>query len=112
VIAIIVQVLSSLTPEAIKRSVRLGLLGAVACVASALGADLRVVLIGAGLASVLARRSESHGASAPTWLPTLGVAATGGLSCAVPVSLAMLFLAFLKIGAIVFGSGYVLLALA
>lgn len=38
------------------------------------------------------------------------VAATSVLAAAVPVSLSALFLAFLRFGAVIFGSGYVLLA--
>jgi chromate transporter len=43
-------------------------------------------------------------------MTTLAAAAGAGVSAAAPASLTKLFLVFLKIGALVFGSGYVLLA--
>ena len=42
--------------------------------------------------------------------PTVAAATSGAAAIAVPFSLGSLFLVFLKIGAVVFGSGYVLLA--
>jgi len=51
--------------------------------------------------------SENH---VSTFLPWFGAAAAAPLAQAVPVSLSGLFLIFLKIGAVLYGSGYVLLA--
>jgi chromate transporter len=111
VIAIVVQAISGLAPKAVKKSVPLGVLGFLACVASALHMDAILVLLGGGTASVMARQLARAKGAAPAISPgILGGLAVGSASVAVPVSLTTLFLTFLKIGALVFGSGYVLLA--
>jgi chromate transporter len=111
VIAIVADALRGLVPKAIK-SKALGALAALACVASALGVEPLVVLVGAGTLALFVERGRG-GAKPPArsaWtLPALGGAATAA-SAVVPVSLLGLFLVFLKLGATVFGSGYVLLA--
>jgi chromate transporter len=70
------------------------------------------VLLGAGAAAMLARRLREGGREdeAPAIAPLLASAAATVGPAATPFSLLGLFLVFLKIGAIVFGSGYVLLA--
>jgi chromate transporter len=110
VIAVIAQALWNLAPKAIKWSIWLGLLGLAACAAFALGVDAVVVLLVGGAATVIARRLAGDVASARSLFPTLSAAAATGASAAAPVTLATLFLTFLKVGAVVFGSGYVLLA--
>jgi chromate transporter len=111
VIAVVAQALWSLAPKATKKSPWLVALAAVACAAFALGADALAVLLGAGVVSIaargLARRDGAHALS-----PALLAAATASTVAAVtePASLGLLFLVFLKLGAVVFGSGYVLLA--
>jgi chromate transporter len=110
VIAVVAQALWGLAPKATKKSPWLVALGAVACAAFALGLDALAVLVGAGVASVvaqgLAKRDGAHALS-----PGLLAAATAtGVALAEPASLGLLFLVFLKLGAVVFGSGYVLLA--
>jgi chromate transporter len=108
VIGVVAQALWSLAPKAIKKSLWLGALGALACAASALDVDALVVLVGAGAASVVVRRVRKTGGVARGIL--LGGVTGGGASVAAHVSLLAIFLSFLKIGAVVFGSGYVLLA--
>jgi chromate transporter len=111
VIAVIAQGLSALAPRALKKSVRLGVLGVLACVASAFGADALLVLLGGGIASVLTHRIAIKSDAARSIDPSvLGALALGGATLAAPVSLVTLFLTFLKFGAVIFGSGYVLLA--
>ncbi|MGO9712671.1 MAG: chromate transporter [Polyangiaceae bacterium] len=111
VIAVVVQALWGLAPKAIKKSVWLGVLGLLACVASALGAEALLVLLGGGVASVLANQVANRKDGVRSFSPgVLAGLAASGASVAVPVTLATLFLTFLKIGAVVFGSGYVLLA--
>jgi chromate transporter len=111
VIAVVVQALSGLAPKAIKKSVGLGVLALVTGAASALGAEALLVLIGGGVASALATQVANRDDSPRAFSPgVLGGLAAGGASVAAPVSLGTLFLTFLKIGATVFGSGYVLLA--
>lgn len=104
VIAVLVQALASLAPKAVK-SAGLGALGVAACAASALGAAPIAVLAGAGAVWALAGlRARREGAGMLLAAPALAASASA------PVSLGALFLLFAKVGALVFGSGYVLLA--
>lgn len=111
VVTIVAQALWRLALKAVK-SKWLGFLGALACIAAVLGVDALVVLLGAGAASAVARRWRSSGPKPTTphqaWLWPVLAGATA--APAASVSLGVLFLTFLKIGALVFGSGYVLLA--
>ena len=109
VIAVVAQALWGLLPKAIKKSWWLALVAAGAAAASALGIDAVVVLLGAGLVTVVARRIAQDGKDGVHAL--LAGLAPGAVAVAAPAGgLPMLFLTFLKIGAVVFGSGYVLLA--
>jgi chromate transporter len=111
VIAVVAQALWGLAPRAIKKSFWLGALGLLACVAFALYARPLLVLLGGGVASILASRLANKKDAAHSLAPSiLGGLAAGGASVASPVSLITLFLTFVKVGAVVFGSGYVLLA--
>jgi chromate transporter len=109
VMAVVADALRGLAPKAIK-SKALGVLAALACVASALGVEPLVVLFGAGAIAIATRRfgAKRDAASVFTLPAVAGVAKTA--TAIVPVTLLRLFLTFLKIGATVFGSGYVLLA--
>lgn len=89
VIAIVVQALWGLAPKAIKRSRWLAALGIAAAVAAFFGVDALAVMLCAGVLAVVAKQRATPIAA---------------------VDLGMLFLTFLKLGAIVFGSGYVLVA--
>jgi chromate transporter len=109
VIAMIAQALWSLAPKAIKKSFPLGLLGLGACLASALKVDALVVLMSAGVASLTWARLARGDRTARAVL--FGGIAGSGAAAAAPVGLLKIFLSFLKIGSVVFGSGYVLLAL-
>jgi len=108
ILAVVVQALWKLAPAA-ARTWPLRFLGAVAVAASALGVNELLILFGAGgLLAVVRAWSTRSGASlrqvvpvAPLFaatVPTLAVSASG------------LFWVFLKIGSVLFGSGYVLLA--
>jgi chromate transporter len=108
VIAVVAQALWGLAPKAVKKSVWLGALGIAAFAASALGVEALVVLVGAGVGTVAQRRIEKGHSAAGAIL--LGGWAGTGVTMAAPVTLLSLFLSFLKTGALVFGSGYVLLA--
>ena len=92
VIAIVLQAVWGLAPKALKRSWWLGAIGAAAVVASLFGVNGMAVLLGAGVLAA-GRRALERSAPVPALVP-----------------LGPLFLAFLKLGAVVFGSGYVLLA--
>lgn len=109
VIAIVAQALLGLAPKALKRSRWLALLAVAAGAATALGVDALLVLLGAGAlaAAPAARRAYPDGTSRPL---LLGPLVAAGASPPVAVGLGALFLVFLKLGAVVFGSGYVLVA--
>jgi chromate transporter len=110
VIAVVAQALWSLAPKATKKSPWLVALGAAACAAFALGVDALAVLLGAGAASLaaqaIARRDGLRSLHPALLAATMG----SGAAATEPASLGLLFLVFLKLGAVVFGSGYVLLA--
>jgi chromate transporter len=100
VIAVVVQALWQLGRAAARSALLAGvvILGVLASVA---GAHEIAVLVAGGLASVVARRGPRVLSVIP-----LGAAAPA----VVPFGLGALFLFFLKVGAVLFGSGYVLLA--
>jgi len=110
VIAIILQALWSLARTAIK-SKFLALIGVLAVVLSGFGIAPLIVLAIAGISSGAASWLKRRGDVSLAVIPTFGKLGLllGTAAAAVPVSLVRLFLSFLKIGAIVFGSGYVLL---
>ena len=105
VIAVVAQALWGLAPKAVKSKL-LGALAVVACAGAALGAPPVAVLLATGGAAILAGRAFAKRDAVWLLLPSVATAA----SAAAPVSLLALFLTFAKIGATVFGSGYVLLA--
>jgi chromate transporter len=112
ILAVVVQALWNLVPAAARTSA-LRILGAAAVVASALGGNELAILFGAGtlsaaLAAARARRGAPLGQLVPA-LPLVAGAA-GAAATTAAVSLSGLFWVFLKIGSILFGSGYVLLA--
>jgi chromate transporter len=100
ILAVIVQAIWGLAPKAAKSGL-LRLLGVSAFVAAAVGVHELVVLLVVGLFSLLAGRPPAQGRA----MLVLPLAAT-----ATPVTLPALFGVFLKIGSVLFGSGYVLLA--
>ena len=111
VVAVVAQAIWTLFPKA-ARSTVLRVLGAVALACAALGVDELVVLFGTGLAALLA---SVRGPRAPEAQEgaLFGLASAGGLALAAgasPVTLPAIFRVFLEIGAVLFGSGYVLLA--
>lgn len=108
IIAVILQAFWGLSRAAVKNAF-LAVVGLAATIAALAGLNVLVVLLAAGCvasARVAIRepRLSSHPASLAFLLPS------SALSVAVPVSLSGLFLVFLKFGAVIFGSGYVLLA--
>jgi chromate transporter len=105
IIAVVAQALLSLAPAALK-SPMLMLIAAVAAVASLLGVSPLAVIVPAGIAAALKRA----GSDPRRTLPWLATAVPAGVAAAAPFSLSALFLVFLKIGSVLFGSGYVLLA--
>lgn len=112
VIALIVQAIFKLARSAVK-SAWLGVVGALAVLATALGVDQLAVLAGGGVLTGLIYwlRSGKREPSSVAALVTSGTGIVAGSSLAAPFGLTALFLVFLKIGAILFGGGYVLVAL-
>ncbi|OGU33492.1 MAG: chromate transporter [Gemmatimonadetes bacterium RIFCSPLOWO2_12_FULL_68_9] len=115
-IAIVVQALWSLGRAAIK-TVALAWLGLAAVAASAAGAHELAVLGVAGTIMAAARvtRADARGArlsllAGMASLSSGGVAAMALTPSVVPFGLFQLFAVFAKAGAVLFGSGYVLLA--
>jgi chromate transporter len=110
VVAVVVQALFRLGPAAAK-TLPLRLLGVLATVAAALGVHELLILALAGAAAVALERRPTLSA-----LFAVGPLATGltpvalATAAATPFHLVGLFLVFAKIGAVLFGSGYVLLA--
>ncbi|HEY6301694.1 MAG TPA: chromate efflux transporter [Terriglobales bacterium] len=116
VVAIVIQALGKLG----RTGVRTALLAVIAVLAAGLnvlGVGPVLVLVFAGLVSAAALATKNRLLSAVGFpkifsvkklaAGAMAIAAVGG---AFPVGLVRLFLSFLKIGSVVFGSGYVLLA--
>jgi chromate transporter len=115
IIAVVVQALWGLGRSAVK-SVWLGAVGLAALAASLAGADELIVLAAAGAAVALGRaavrRRSPPSPPAAAWvaLPLAGTVTGTATGAATAVALGPLFWVFLKIGTVLFGSGYVLLA--
>jgi chromate transporter len=135
IIAVVVQALLGLTRTAV-RSPFLAIVALAAVAANLAGGHELLVLVAAAVVVMAARLFRpgpaagaallaTSGASAPlreaaaftgsTPAPHASFAAgaaalAGGVAAAVPVGLGPLFLFFLKVGSVLFGSGYVLLA--
>ncbi len=107
IIAVVVQALVGLGRTAVK-STALAVVGIAAFAASLMGIHELVVLAVAGvLVASWARVRPDRPATAAVVLPLVGLVAPAG---AASFGLAPLFFVFLKIGSVLFGSGYVLLA--
>src|SRR5262249_50294862 len=102
ILAIVAHAIWGLARTAITSSF-LAILGAAAVAASLLGVHELVVLGGAGLAMAATRVGTRRALGLVPIAAPVAAAAT-------PFGLVPLFLVFLKIGAVLFGSGYVLLA--
>lgn len=110
VIAIIIQALWSLRSKAIQ-GLPTGLAAAVVLGLYFLGVNEIVLLFAGGLAVMLAKNVQRlRGRMAGVFLLPLGGAAIAPLAASLPFNLPTLFLIFLKIGSVLYGSGYVLLA--
>ncbi len=107
VIAVVLQALWGLGKTAVKTTF-LGLIGACALIAAFLGLHPLLLLLLAGLAAISPETPGSKQGASGFSLSTIGLGSAG--AALAPFSLGSLFLVFLKIGAVVFGSGYVLLA--
>ncbi len=108
IIAIILNALWGLGRKAIK-NLWAGLLGLGVVVLYFLGVNILVLLLGAGLVTMIAANFNRM-----KTLKLAGLFVPAGWlvlpASAAPFTLPLLFLTFLKIGAVLYGSGYVLLA--
>lgn len=112
VLAIVAKAILGLLPKA-ARTGPLAILGALAFAAAAFGAHELAVLGAAAVAALLVRGAGRFAGRPPAsgLLVALPLAAApAAAAAAAKVTLSGLFLLFLKTGAVLFGSGYVLLA--
>lgn len=108
IIAVVIQAAWALTRTAVK-SVLLATLGVLTVALYVLGAHELLLLLGGGGGVALARRVRGAALSPLVLLTASATGSTVGTAGAA-VSLTTLCLSFLKIGAVLYGSGYVLLA--
>ncbi len=119
IMAVILQALWGLGRVAVK-SRFLAVIGLAAVVLNCLGVNELVVLFGTGFL-VAAGRAGPHGQRGivsglfpllgfATGAPLVSAVGISGAAVAVPFSVGALFLFFVKVGSVLFGSGYVLLA--
>lgn len=112
IIAIVVQALWQLGKKAAK-DIPTTLAGIAVIVAFFLGANEILLLLLAGLGVMVVKNlKSSRSGTAGAWLlPVTGVLAQVGTpAAAAPASWVNVFLFFLKVGSVLYGSGYVLLA--
>jgi chromate transporter len=112
IIAVVIQALWKLGTTAVKTPV-LACVGAAALAATLAGVNQLAVLAAAGVVVGRGRRLHRGSAAALLPLPLIAAgpaAATSAAAAASPFALGPLFLFFLKVGSVLFGSGYVLLA--
>jgi chromate transporter len=108
VIAVVLQALGRLGRAAAKTR-GLAALGVADAVLNLVGVNELVILFGSGLAVAVSRRVRIRLHPLSAILP-LAAAPAGVAATAAPFGLGPLFLFFLKVGSVLFGSGYVLLA--
>lgn len=111
ILAVVVQAIWGLAPKA-ARTTSLRILAALSIVAAWMGVHELAVLFGAGAVTILGhffRRDSKNGTSTSSAL-VLSLAPIATTTAATSFSLNSLFWVFFKAGALLFGSGYVLLA--
>jgi chromate transporter len=116
IIAIVVQALWNLGKSAMKTKL-LAAAGIIAATACFFGVNELLVLFGCGFVLLAIRAADKKkpvavGGFAPFFanLPGTSTAVAASVAVAAPFSLNLMFFFFLKVGAVLFGSGYVLLA--
>jgi chromate transporter len=112
VIAIVLQALWRLGRVAIKDRF-LAAVALLATVAALIGVNVLAILLVAGLGTMMLTRGRKCSVSAivaPLSIVNSWLTSTAVMSGAIPITLGGLFIVFLKFGAVIFGSGYVLLA--
>lgn len=111
ILAIVVQAVWGLAPKAAPTT-PLRLLGLGSLAAVSLGVDELLVLLAAGLAALLLRRPWAAFAATPLFGLPGAVGGGGGaaVGAAAGLTISGIFMVFLRIGSVLYGSGYVLLA--
>src|ERR1035438_4761100 len=111
VVAIVIQALGKLGRTGLK-TIQLAVIAALATGLTFLGVSPLIVLLSAGLLSAASLATKNRLVSATFGSAKIvgAAVATVAVGAALPHVLLRLFLSFLKIGSVVFGSGYVLLA--
>lgn len=109
VIVVMLQALWRLGRTALKTRT-LAVIGILAVAFVAAGANELLVLVAAGLCAALASKRLTGPSSFAGAGPATGFLAASSAATAVPFAFSTLFLTFAKIGSVLFGSGYVLLA--
>lgn len=114
IIAIVAQALWRLSRTAVKTRL-LAVFTVLGVAAGFLGVNELVILFLSGLLIVIVRMSHRPDVGGLTGMAPIvglssGTAATAAAAAVTPFSSSLLFLFFLKVGAVLFGSGYVLLA--
>jgi chromate transporter len=109
VIAIVIQALIRLSRTAIKTRF-LAVIGVIALTLNFLGINELVVLFSTGVFVSLWQWLQHRRASSILIMPLVTLAQTTVQTAPASFSLGKLFLFFLKVGSVLFGSGYVLLA--
>lgn len=109
ILAIIAQALVDLGRKAL-RGWPLVLVGAFALALALLGADELMLLFACGLLYMVAANLRRAITKPPVGFALLPLAGASAVAAQIPFNLSTLFLIFLKIGSVLYGSGYVLLA--
>jgi chromate transporter len=111
IIAIVAQALYRLVPSALKSSILIAV-GTGTLALYLFGVNELLLLFGGALLVVVIQAARRFPRMAAAWLPLATFKAAWPQQAATtdPVPLGQLFLVFLKVGALLYGSGYVLLA--
>lgn len=109
IIAIVVQALWKLGRTAVSDAL-LAAVGAAALVLYFLGVNEIALIFGAGALVMLVRNARTRPLRTPAFAPWVAPGSLVAATVAVEPTYLRLFLTFLKIGAVLYGSGYVLLA--
>jgi chromate transporter len=116
IIAVVIQALWALGRTAVKTKT-LAVMAVIAATASFFGVNELLVLFGIGIAMMVTRTGNGRGGNVSAGFVPLLAAAPGAAAATataavslVPFNLSLMFFFFLKVGAVLFGSGYVLLA--
>ncbi|WP_066759444.1 chromate efflux transporter [Crocinitomix algicola] len=111
VLAIIAMAIFKLGKKALK-SVHLGILGGIVLILSFLGINEVYLLLGAGLigAIILYGLDKINSKTMRQFLPLIGIQGATATTVAFTLTSMKIFWIFLKVGAVLYGSGYVLFA--